>query len=421
MPTRRGRVLLIASPILLILARATTIGELYAITAAAVIFPLLAIAFVRWSTHRVAFSRSVTPARVFAGATVRVEIAAHNLTKLSTAPLMLEDRGEPAIGGPIRFSMPSLSPDARDVVRIERRISQRGRHFLGPLRARLTDPFGLAEVGSEVAPQTSVVVFPRVEPLGEVAPPEPRGGGGRSLVQHLSAAGDDFYAVRPWQEGDDLRKIHWRSSARRDELMIRQEEIRPFPRATILLDNRRTVHREGGPSQSLEWSMSMAASIVWELARQGYALRLATADGGPGAARWGREATDPILTTLAVTERSRATVFAPVIRRAAARPGAGGALIAIMPPPSPDLVAPIARLARAYSWAGMIIVDAASFSTSSPRERAAFDQRLAEVERALARSGWHITIAGSSDTFRSIWQSVLVPSASLASSRSPRL
>jgi uncharacterized protein (DUF58 family) len=418
MPTRRGRVLLAAAPIIYFLARLTTVGELHALALGALIFPFLAMAFVRWSRHRIGFTRTFGPRRVFAGNAVRIEIAARNLGKMPAPPLILEDAASPAIGGPIRFSMPSLGPEGRDAVAVERKIAQRGRHRLGPLRARLVDPFGLAEVGSNVAPAAAFVVYPKIESLGEIAPPEERGGGGRSLVQHLSVAGDDFYAVRGWQDGDDLRKIHWRSTARRGELMIRQEEIRPFPRATIIVDNRAIVHRDAGPASSLEWSISGAASVVWELAKQGYALRLATADGGPGVARWGREATDPLLTTLAIAPRSQQKSLSGVVRRTAARPGAGGALIAIMPPPSPDLVPGLARLARSYSWCGIVLLDAASFASSSGRERAAFDQRLAEVERALSRAGWRIAIAGASDTFRTVWQGLLDVSTSRPSSRS---
>jgi uncharacterized protein (DUF58 family) len=418
MPTRRGRVLLIAAPIIYFLARLTTVGELHALALGALIFPLLAMAFVRWSRHRIGFTRTFGPRRVFAGNSVRIEIAARNLSKMPAPPLILEDAASSAIGGAIRFSMPSLGPEGRDAVAVERRIAQRGRHRLGPLRARLVDPFGLAEVASNVAPEAAFVVYPKIESLGEIAPPEERGGGGRSLVQHLSVAGDDFYAVRGWQDGDDLRKIHWRSTARRGELMIRQEEIRPFPRATIIVDNRAIVHRDGGPTSSLEWSISGAASVVWELAKQGYALRLATADGGPGVARWGREATDPLLTTLAIAPRSQQKSLSAVVRRTAARPGAGGALVAIMPPPSPDLVPGLARLARSYSWCGIVLLDAASFASSSGRERAAFDQRLAEVERSLSRAGWRIAIAGASDSFRTVWQGLLDVSTSRPSSRS---
>jgi uncharacterized protein (DUF58 family) len=417
-PTRRGRALLIAAAGAYVLARSFAIEELYAIAFAALVFPLLAIVFVRWGRHKIGFARSIDPRRVFAGSAVRIKISARNLGRLPSPPIRLTDPAPALAGGPLRFAIPSLPPSGRDTVGVERRIAARGMHTFGPLQARLVDPFGLADVSSEVAPAAGLVVYPRIEILAESAPPEERGGGNRSLVQHLSASGDDFYAVRAWQEGDDLRKIHWRSTARTNSLMIRQEEIRPFPRATILLDNRARGHRETGRASSLEWAVSGAASVVWELARQGYALRLATADGGPGGTRWGREAIDPLLTALAMCDRSVRSSFSSIIRRAGARPGAGGALLAIMPPPTQELVPHIARLSRVYSWCGIVLLDVASFSSSSGRERAAFDQRLADVERRLARAGWRVAVAGSSDRFRPLWQTLLDAGASRPSSPS---
>ena len=100
MPTRRGRVLLVAAPILYLLARVTTVGELHALALGAVVFPLLSMGFVRWSRHRIGFTRSFGPKRVFAGNVVRIEIAARNLSRIPAPPLILEDAASPAIGGP---------------------------------------------------------------------------------------------------------------------------------------------------------------------------------------------------------------------------------------------------------------------------------------------------------------------------------
>ena len=70
MPTRRGRVLLFAAPVLYLLGRLTTVGELHALALAALVFPLLSMAFVRWSRHRIGFTRTFGPKRIFAGNTV---------------------------------------------------------------------------------------------------------------------------------------------------------------------------------------------------------------------------------------------------------------------------------------------------------------------------------------------------------------
>lgn len=420
MPTRRGVALLVAAAGLYLQARLLGVRELHGLAVAALLFPVAAMLFVRWSRHRLGFSRSVGPDRAFAGGTVRFTVTGRNLGRLPSPPLILEDDAPAALGGPVRVALPSMNAGRRESVAVERRLLRRGRYRLGPLRAKLVDPFGLAEIAATVAGPTSVVVFPHIERLHEAAPPEARGGMGRSALHRLASSGEEFYAVRPWEDGDDLRKIHWRSSARAGELMIRQDEIRPFPHATILVDSRPEAHAVAAPSSSLEYSISAAASVIWELSRQGFALRLATSDGGPGGARWGREAADPLLSALATAGSAPDPSLSPVLRRVASGPGASGALLAIMGPPSSDVIAPMVRMRRAYAWCGIVLVDTASFSRPSARERAAYDQRLAEAERNLTRAGWRVMIAGASDRFGDVWQRMFVGGSSRSSFPSRR-
>lgn len=406
MPTVRGRIMLAASVALYAAARTLSIDELYALATAAAAFPLAAMAFVRFGRHRVTIARTVTPQRVFAGGRLRIQLVAHNKGRAPSPPLLLEDPAPRAIGGPVRVAMPPLRPGRSETMTADRKAVARGRYPLGPLRARVLDPFGLAERGADMAPGGAVVVFPAVEALHEVSPPDARGGAGQTSLFRIATQGDEFYAVRGWQDGDDLRKIHWRSSARRGELMIRQDEVRPFPRATVFVDTRAPGHRDGPSGSSFEWSLSVSASILWELARQGFALRLATADEGPAGSRAGREATDPLLTTLALASPSTNPSLGPAIKRLGARPGAEGILLAVMPPPTEDALPRLARIARPYAWSGAVLVDSASFAKPSPRERAVFDQRLAAAERALARAGWRVIVAGSDDKARTVWETL---------------
>lgn len=420
MPTRRGRTLIVAGIVLYVVAVATDIQEFFGVAAAAIVYPIAAVLFVRWGRHRIGFQRSFTPRRVFAGGSVRIDIAAHNLALFPSPPLFLEDDAPARLGGPMRAAIASLGADERQTVSTERRVAQRGRYRLGPMRARLVDPFGLAEVSTTVVPQAPLMVYPTIEPLTEGSPPEERQGGGRSLVQRLAISGDDFYAVRPWQNGDDARRIHWRSTARRGELMIRQDEVRPFPRASVLVDTRASQHRGVGPHASIEWAISAAASIAWELAGQGFAMRLATADQGPGGARWGREATDPMLSTLALATPSRVRGLGSVVRRLAARPGAGGVLFTVMPTPDQETIVAMSKLRRSYAWSGLILLDTASFVEVTARDRAQHDQGLAAAERYLVRAGWHVTVASSTDKIGTVWRELLALGASRPSSASLR-
>ncbi len=126
---------------------------------------------------------------------------------------------------------------------------------LGPLEVGLADPFGLVGRVVEAAPRTRLTVYPRIDP---VAPPPSSHGddplAGADHPRALTGGGEDFYALRPYVRGDDLRKVHWPSTAKTDDLMIRQDEMPWQSRSTLLLDNRLSVtpaagvrdHRVGG-------------------------------------------------------------------------------------------------------------------------------------------------------------------------------
>lgn len=417
MLTRRGRVLLAEGALLYLLARGISVGELYALSLACFVFPALAVVFVRWARHKVGFTRTIGPKRVFAGGTVRIEYGVRNLGRLPTPPLILDDDAPHTAGGRIRVSLPTLSASKRGSVAVERVIPARGRYRIGPLRARLVDPFGLAEATQVVGVEASLLVYPRIEVLHETSPTQTRGSGGRTPLHRLAVAGDEFYAVRDWQDGDDLRKVHWRSTARRGSLQIRQDENPPFPRATLLIDTRLTPRPGGDPA--IEWAVSAAASTVWELARQGFALRLVIPGAPDVAPRWGQEAVDPLLGTLAAAGASSDTSMLPSIKRAARRPGAGGALLAILPPADAASMRALPALRSSFAWCGAVLLDAASFTPGSARDRAQYDQRLADAEHSLARAGWRVVIAGATQRFPQVWHDLI--DGSTSRSRPPSL
>ncbi len=88
------------------------------------------------------------------------------------------------------------------------------------------------------------------------------GGAGDSLARAAAVSGEDDIATREYRDGDDLRRVHWRSTAKRGELMVRREEQPRQMRATVLLDARARGHRGDGPASSFEWAVSAAASVA---------------------------------------------------------------------------------------------------------------------------------------------------------------
>jgi uncharacterized protein (DUF58 family) len=401
-------------------ARILSVDELFAVAAAAAVLPLLAMITVRWARYRLGFSRRIERKRLFPGGRLIVRFSVRNLGHLPSPPLLLTDQAAAALGGPSRFSLASLAPQKREIVVVERRPIARGKYAVGPLTARLVDPFGLAEANATLAGAEDILVYPRVEQLAAGGPPADRSGSGPSAVFRLAPAGEEFYAVREYESGDPLRKIHWPSVARTGQLMIRQDEARFYPRATILLDARTGAHRGSGVDGSLEWAVSAAASTIWHLGRHGFGLRLATDDRDPTSVRSGRSGAESLLEALAVLRASSNTSLLAATRRLSRRPGADGALLAIIPPPKAEELAALSRLRTLYRWCGAIVIDVTSFDNVAPRVRAEADQRIAAAEGVLIRAGWRVRSAGARDRYRDVWLTLIGATPYLQSSASRR-
>src|SRR4249920_277427 len=127
-----------------------------------------------------------------------------------------------------------------------------------------------------------LLVTPEVEDLRAPAEATSVTNIGSARARNLFRTGEEYYTMRQYHEGDDLRRIHWPSVARTGELMIRQDESSRRANGLVFLDS-----REGmlGPThgQAFERAVSVAATLGVLLSRGGFSLRLATADTAPAA------------------------------------------------------------------------------------------------------------------------------------------
>src|SRR5439155_26608042 len=254
----------------------------------------------------IAALRQLRPPRVHAGASSRVDLTAQNTGNHRSPVLAARD---PFDGGRrwARFSLAPLNPNesARAAYRLP--TEQRGIFTLGPLHMTMSDPFGLAAVSSEGAGMTSLTVYPkvhRIRPMPDTQGPDPNSGVGHPIA--LSQSGEDFYALREYQMGDDLRRVHWPSTARLDELMIRQDDMPWQGRASVLVDLRR-----GRPTdETLELALEAAASIADASTRRRALVRLVATDGTDSGFGTGRGHLDIILERLAAA-RAHADIKLP--------------------------------------------------------------------------------------------------------------
>ncbi|MDQ6727725.1 MAG: DUF58 domain-containing protein [Actinomycetota bacterium] len=300
MLTRRGWGLTLGALGLALTGRVLGVLELYVLAAGAWALMGSALAFLALRPSEVEARRTLSPARVQTGDESLVELSVTNPGRRPTAVIELRD---PVDGGPrrARLLLAPLPGGAEERANYRIPTERRGVLSVGPLEARRFDPLGLATTARVVAPETELVVYPAVEALLPLphAPGDDRRGGSRRATA-TGQAGEDFYALRPWVVGDDLRQVHWPSTARRDELMVRQHDVPWQGRATVVLDVRAAYHDE----DSLEQSVSAAASILVSCGRGGALVRLVGTDGSDSGFGTGPAHLDALLDRLARVESS---------------------------------------------------------------------------------------------------------------------
>lgn len=348
MLTRAGWGLLAAAAATIVLGRAFAIIELFVAAATLVLLAAAAVVYVRAVRVRLRMSRSISPTRVYAGGLTRVEVAATNVARGRTPVLRLRDPVGGTRGATLHLAPLGNGETARAAYRLP--TAARGVVPVGPLTVEVTDPFGLARTTTVAAPRLEVTVYPHVD---DIAPPrhnrsrDPLSGSVASTS--LGRQGDDFYALRPYVIGDDLRRVHWPSTARRDELMVRQDELPYQDRTTVVLDVRKGAHTP----ESFEGAVSVAASVLSASWRQRDVVRFLTTgghDSGSGAST--RGGIDTMLERLAVVAPTSNGSLHDVVALLA-KPGGGGTLVVVLGRAAREEEARVARLATRF---GRILV-----------------------------------------------------------------
>lgn len=162
--------------------------------------------------------------------------------------------------------------------------ASRGIHSLGPLEVITTDPFGLLRRRLALGRATPVTVAPAIVDLAALPPASGEAGGSRQASTLQLGQGADNLVARPYAPGDSMRRIHWRASAHRDTLMVRQEEQESSPAATVVLD--RALSRwsplaahETGADVAFETAVTACVSVVARLVHEGYTVDVVDSDG----------------------------------------------------------------------------------------------------------------------------------------------
>jgi len=371
--------------------------------------PLVAGAVVRRSQVSIASRRTVEPTRAAAGTPITISLTVTNRSLLPTGPLMMEDNLPSQLSGRARFVLDGLS--RRESRSVSYRIPAlgRGRYTVGPLRLRLSDPFRMVDLTRSFTATSTFVLTPAVEALPGVVLPRSWDAGENAGSHSIGTRGADDASTREYRRGDDLRKIHWRSTAKIGALMVRHEE-RPWQGHTALLLDARALAHESRPaeagkvdlrdSSSLEWAISCTASVAAHLLAGGREVDLIAGRGG--ARHTGQDA-GRLLDTLAALESSPDRDLSALVDplRDAGRDATLVAVLGRLDAASLRMLTQI-HPRGAASAAFAVLVDVATW-----RDPESSDPTWASAAAVLRASGWWVVRASTGDSIPSVWTALV--------------
>jgi uncharacterized protein (DUF58 family) len=391
--TTRGRSFLAAGIAAAVCAYVLGQGDLLRVGLLLAVLPLVCALVLQRTRYRVASSRRLSPGRVPAGSEARVHLRMENVSRLPTGLLMLQDQVPYVLGPRPRFVLDRVEAGGRREVSYRVRSDLRGRYPLGPLQLRLSDPFGMCELTRSFATHDDLTVVPRVEPLPPVGLSGDAKGHGEGRQRSLALAGEDDVIPRGYRYGDDLRRVHWRSTARHGELMVRREEQPQRARCSVLLDTRYLAYEGAGPDSAFEWAVSGAASVLTHMIERGFSVRLLTDtgastpdEGGDGFADAPQESAETaglMLDTLAVVDHSDGADLSRAFDRV--RGGREGLFVAFLGDLDEEQAAVVARMRQRVGAAVAFVLDPAQW-TGGPGARPG--DATAHRLRLLQEAGW---------------------------------
>lgn len=384
-----------------------------------VALPVIAILVVRVRRPRLSVSRAFSSDVIQAGRAASVSLTVHNLSSRSSLRAMWWDaipwrpyRTEPAQLPAMRARGARYAGRGNSTtVGYELWPPRRGIFDIGPLSVEVSDAFGLATSTFVSGEPEEITVTPEVIPLADTGITVPAGDGESRLVQRRATGDEDDTMTREYRAGDAMRRVHWKATARKGELMVRQEEQRSFPEARILVDTTWSGYRDvsddpdDDESAAFEWVVRMLASVSVHLRRAGF--QITVVDSGipqfdkldsSQSRTWGDEQFLAGLASLELTDPPR-------LRNPAQR--ANGPLVALVGTPQPETVEWMlsqrrpGELAVAFMVRNVSAIDMIDNSFGVPADA----PRIADK---LVDAGWLVVPVRADDDHAAAWQAVVV-------------
>jgi uncharacterized protein (DUF58 family) len=230
----------------------------------------------RYSIRGISASRQV-PSTAFEGDEMDIQVSVENKSLTSRYMLEVVDlipAAEPGHQTPMTFIGKLSGSKTREYI-FKLACYKRGEYTVGPLEIKSAYPLGIAKAeNSQQGNMSTLLVYPEVFDIAKL-PLVSKGSMLTSGIEAFAKTGgsEDFFGTREYRQGDSLRFIHWPSSAKHNQLIVKEFEIRASTEVTIIIDLHRGSDIGVGKETTLEYAVKIAASIAKYVVERGHSLQ----------------------------------------------------------------------------------------------------------------------------------------------------
>lgn len=401
--TVRGKVFFFAGLAVLVLAMLLGQRDILLLGLLLALLPVIAVIFMARSKLKLSCERSSDHGQIAIGESVEGRLTLEKTGRMPSGMLLFEEHVPPQLGRRPRFAVNETSGSWTRQVTYPLRGHQRGKFITGPLLVRSTDAFGLARADRQFSATTEIMVTPRVHPLSTMRNVTGGGAAGESRPQRIGISGQDDVLVREYRQGDDVRRIHWRSTARRDEIMVRREEQAWDPSISLILDSRAGAHAGHGPESSFEQAVSFATSIALHFMADGFDLSLFDSRGPMLASAGAQTNQQHVLRCFTEVQTTTASAMTAGLD-AAALAQRGQLVVAVVGRLSMGDAQQLLRSRRNRAQGLLVALDVDSYVSRSERADIEVRDEHQEALAMLRQHQWRLVEVKSGMNFAEAWR-----------------
>ncbi len=420
----RVRSVAIVGLVALVLGLATTRSIFFTVFYAVTLVLLLSFFWARTALSRVQLVRQTRMRRAQVGSTIGETFIMRNRSPIPNMWLEMDDDSDMP-GHHVSHVVSNMPARTEYSWTVRTICRERGRFRLGPITLTSGDPFGLFRIKYHLAHTSSLVVYPNTVNLRSVPLPIGVLPGGDALRRRTHYVTTNAAGVRDYEPGDPFNRIHWKSSARKDRLIVKEFELDPLADVWIMVDLWSGVHygdrhlpeidlnedpdvllRKASstmvlPPSTEEYTISAAASIAMFFLRRDRTLGLVAVGQRREVlqADRGERQLEKILETLAVLRARGIVPFEEILYRETPALPRGTTLVLISPSTDPKWAQVARHLKRSGLHVTTVVLDAKSFGGPPGTENVIAELGASGIPVSVVKNGVPLEDSLSSPMF----------------------